>query len=142
MSDKILIVDDEPNVLSALRRQLRKTCQAEVDTTTHPEHVLDLIAQHGPYAVVVSDMRMPYKDGLRLLQEIKKAAPDTMRIMLTGEVNIQVAADAVNVANVFRFLSKPCSIEKLIEAISDGIDAHRQIIIEREPLSSSGASNQ
>jgi len=106
---KILCVDDEPNVLKAYKRGLRSNFA--IDIATSGGEALQFIESRGPYAVIVSDMRMPQMNGIELLNTVKQCAPDTVRIMLTGNADQQTAIDAVNPGEIFRFLNKPCQPE-------------------------------
>ena len=117
---KILIVDDEPNVVQAFQRQLRK--KFRVDVATSGPAALNMMETSGPYGVVVSDMRMPGMNGLQLLQRVKQKFPQSIRIMLTGNVDHQTVIDAVNEGSVFRFLTKPCSTEAMAGALTAGLD--------------------
>ncbi|HEB79963.1 MAG TPA: response regulator, partial [Rhodospirillales bacterium] len=82
MTGKILIIDDDANLLAGLRRQFRK--QFDLSTARSGEQALALVESEGPFAVVVSDMRMPGMNGVGVLGALRKAAPDTVRMMLTG----------------------------------------------------------
>lgn len=121
LNQKVLLVDDEPKVLSALRRQLRR--QFHVFTAVSGCEGLALLEESGPFAVVVSDMRMPGMDGLAFLREVKRRAPGTTRIMLTGNDDQETAMAAVNDGCVFRFHRKPCPKEVLSASIEAGIEA-------------------
>lgn len=132
MNEKILCVDDEPNVLDAYRRTLRKRFNIEV--ALGGEAALEAIAQRGPYAVVVADMRMPGMNGIELLARVKEIAPMTVRMMLTGNADLQTAVDAVNQGHIFRFLSKPCSPEDFAKALEAGLEQHRLLVAERQLL--------
>ena len=129
---KILCVDDESNVLQGIKRQLRK--QFHIDVAEGGQKGLEAITGNGPYAVVVSDMRMPGMDGAEFLAKVKRCAPQTVRMMLTGNSDQQTAIEAVNKGSIFRFLNKPCSTEDLVAAISDGIEQYRLITVEKEVL--------
>jgi response regulator RpfG family c-di-GMP phosphodiesterase len=133
MNDRILCVDDDPNVLQAYQRALRKRFHLEI--ALGPEEALDAVVSHGPFAVVVADMRMPGMDGVQLLAKVRKHAPDTVRIMLTGNADQQTAIDAVNEGHIFRFLTKPCPPEVFARALEAGIEQHRLITAERDLLS-------
>jgi DNA-binding NtrC family response regulator len=76
MSNRVLFVDDEQNVLDGIRRQLRN--RLEVETANGAAAGLELIAAKGPFAVVVSDMRMPEMNGARFLAKVNEIAPDTV----------------------------------------------------------------
>ncbi|HBA85015.1 MAG TPA: two-component system response regulator [Verrucomicrobia bacterium] len=130
--DKILFIDDEPSVLDGFRRQLRK----DFDLVTAPggEEGLKLVEKEGPFPVIVSDMHMPFMNGIQVLAKARELAPDTVRIMLTGMADLQTAMNAVNQGNIFRFLTKPCSIESLSMALQAGVAQYRLITAERELL--------
>lgn len=130
--EKILLVDDEQSVLDGFQRQLRRKYQME--TAISGRDGLQKIASCGPFAVVVSDMRMPSMDGIAFLMEVRKAAPESVRIMLTGNADQQTAVDAINRGAIFRFLTKPCSHENLTGAIDAGIEQYRLITAEKELL--------
>jgi response regulator RpfG family c-di-GMP phosphodiesterase len=118
-NERILLVDDDPYLLNAFRRQLRG--QYELETTESPENALQLICESGPYAVIVSDMQMPEMNGLELLRRCHLQAPRTVRIVLTGNADQQTAIDAINQGEIFRFLVKPCETEELIATIGDAV---------------------
>lgn len=132
MSEKVLCVDDDSRVLDAYRRGLRK--QFAIDTALGGEEALSAIDSQGPYAVVVSDMRMPGMDGVRLLGKIRQQAPDTVRIMLTGNADLQTAIEAVNEGNIFRFLTKPCPPETLAKSLTAGVRQYQLVMTEKELL--------
>lgn len=129
---KILFVDDEPNVLAAFQRQLRK--QFNVETALGPIEGLAVLQNHRDYAVVVADMRMPEMNGVEFLAKVKEMAPDIVRMMLTGNADQSTAIDAINQGNIFRFLSKPCPSEALIGALEAGLRQHQLVMAERELL--------
>lgn len=132
MSEKILLVDDEPHVLNGFQRRLGD--RFEIVTAPGGREGLEALNQVGPFAVVVADMRMPVMDGIRFLQEVKKQAPDTVRVMLTGNADMQTAIDAVNSGSIFKFLTKPCPVELFSETLRDGIKQYQLVIAERELL--------
>ena len=132
MSAKILFVDDEPSVLSGYERTLHK--EFEVTTAGGGELGLQAMREHGPFAVVVSDMRMPGMSGSQFLAKARELAPDTVRMLLTGYSDLGAAVEAVNEGNIFRFLTKPCSKEILIAAISAGIAQYELVRSEKELL--------
>ncbi|MFH1410383.1 MAG: HD domain-containing phosphohydrolase [Patescibacteria group bacterium] len=132
MGEKVLFVDDEQNVLDAIKRQLRK--KFNVDTALGPDQGLIAVNRNGPYAVVVSDLRMPGMDGIEFLSRVRKIAPHTVRVMLTGNADLESAIYAVNQGNVFQFLTKPCTEDALTNALNLGIKQYRLIIAERELL--------
>ncbi len=129
---KILLVDDEPNVLNALNRQLR--LRYEVDTAGSGAEALKKIRAAGPYAVVVSDLSMPGMDGIELLREVAKIHNSTVRIILTGNADQQSAIDAINKGEAFRFLTKPCFGFALQNEIDAGVELYRLRVSEKELL--------
>lgn len=132
MSERVLIVDDDANVLAGYQRQLRR--EFELVTAESGSAGIELLARKGPFAVVVSDMRMPIMDGIGFLTEVRLQAPDSIRMMLTGNADLQTCIDAVNEGSIFRFLTKPCSPEALISAIHAGIRQYRLVVSEHELL--------
>jgi hypothetical protein len=89
---------------------------------------------NGPYAVVISDMRMPGMSGAQFLANARKSAPDTVRMLLTGYTDLSAAMEAVNDGNIFRFLTKPCGKEILVPAINAGVEQNELIRSEKELL--------
>lgn len=131
-SDRVLIVDDEANLLSGLRRMLGQ--KFDIAVAGGGAEALDLVAREGPFAVVVSDMRMPGMDGLELLRRLQDVAPDTVRMMLTGNAEQKTAVDAINSGAIFRFFNKPCSMKVLSEGIEAGLRQYRLATAEKALL--------
>ncbi|NTV52038.1 MAG: response regulator [Candidatus Firestonebacteria bacterium] len=131
-TEKMLFVDDDANLLAALQRTQRK--QFDVDIAASGEAGLAMFDKHGPYAVVVSDMRMPVMNGAQFLAKVRELAPDCIRIMLTGQADMKDAIEAVNRGNIFRFLTKPCSNETLAQTLDAGLQQYRLVHAERELL--------
>lgn len=129
---RVLCIDDEPNLLAALERQLRK--QFDIHTAVGPEAGLQKIATDGPFAVVVSDLRMPGMTGIEFLSRVRKKYPDTVRIMLTGQADLSTAIGAVNEGNIFQFLTKPCPTDVLARALTSALEQHQLVCAERELL--------
>jgi response regulator RpfG family c-di-GMP phosphodiesterase len=132
MTSKVLCVDDNPNVLAALKRNLRK--RFDLDTAEGGELALEMMDRDGPYSVIVADMQMPGMNGIELLTRARRKAPDTVRIMLTGNADQRTPVDAVNVGHIFLFLNKPCPVETMVQALEDGIKQYHLTIAERELL--------
>lgn len=125
-------MDDEINLLRALERQYRK--QFEIRIAAGPELGLEAIAAGGPFAVVVSDLRMPAMTGIEFLTRVSKISPDTVRVMLTGQADLQDAIAAVNEGHVFRILTKPCAPELLVRTLEAALTQYQLITAERELL--------
>ena len=136
MSDRqlprVVCVDDEARVLEGLVLHLRK--DYEVHTALSGDEALKVLKQVGGAAVVVSDMRMPGMDGASLLHRVMNLHPDATRILLTGDPGRDTAATAVNKAQIFRFLTKPCPPDQLRAAVESGVMQHRLINAERSIL--------
>ena len=123
--EKILLVDDEANILEGYQRQLRK--KFEVHIALGGEQGLKTLRAQGPFAVVVSDCRMPGMDGNQFLSCVRQFHQDTVRMMLTGNTGQDTAMEAVNQGAIFRFLTKPCSPETLYNALKAGVKQYRLI---------------
>ncbi|MFK8113213.1 MAG: response regulator [Rubripirellula sp.] len=132
MSEKILLVDDEPNVLQGYKRHLRK--KYDIELAIGGAAAVEAVKAKGPFAVVVSDMQMPEMSGVELLSKIQMMNEYTVRIMLTGNADQKTAVDAVNEGNIFRFLSKPCDSEQLAKSLDAGLEMHRLQTAEAELL--------
>jgi response regulator RpfG family c-di-GMP phosphodiesterase len=132
MTRKILFVDDEQALLDSFRNLLRR--QFDVYTALGPEEGLRVIQGPERFAVVVSDLKMPGMDGIAFLGRVREISPDTVRMMLTGFADVDVATKAVNEGQVFRFLTKPCSGETMAKALASGLEQHRLVTAERELL--------
>ncbi len=132
MTQKILMVDDEENILQAYTRVLRRRFTFE--TALGGGDALQILQDLGPFAVVVSDMRMPGMDGVELLAKVKDLYPDTVRVMLTGNADQATATEAVNRGSIFRFLTKPCDSETLAATLEAALAQHRLATAEKELL--------
>jgi response regulator RpfG family c-di-GMP phosphodiesterase len=130
MNPRILIVDDEPNVLSAYQRVMHRIY--EVRTATSAAQALEILSKDRDFAVIVSDMRMPGVSGLTLLKHAQRFAPDIVRIMLTGADDQKTAVDAVNSGQVFRFLRKPCPSHVFLATMEEAVKSHQTARHERE----------
>lgn len=108
---RLLLVDDEPNIVSALKRLLRSE-QYQIHTAHSGQQGLDLMAEQ-PVDVIVSDQRMPGMVGADFLRKAKERYPDTIRIMLSGYTELQSVTDAVNEGAIYKFLTKPWDDEQL-----------------------------
>ncbi|MEP6934211.1 MAG: HD domain-containing phosphohydrolase, partial [Nitrospirota bacterium] len=122
----------DPNILEGYKRQLRK--EFELVTAVGPEEGLRMVTEQGPFAVVVSDLQMPGMNGVEFLAKIRAHEPDTVRMLLTGNAELQAAIDAINQGQIFRFLTKPCTPEVLANALNAGLAQHHLITAERELL--------
>jgi response regulator RpfG family c-di-GMP phosphodiesterase len=134
MNRRVLCVDDDPNVLAGIQRNLRK--RFEIQTASSGPEALALLQNHGPYAVVLVDMQMPEMNGVQVLEHARRISPDSVRIMLTGNSDQETSVDAVNRGQIFRFLRKPCRPDELAAALDGGLMQYRLVTGERELLES------
>ncbi len=132
MAEMVLLVDDDSNILDGYRRGLSR--EFLLQTAMGGPQALDLVAENGPYAVVVSDMRMPGMDGIQLLTKIKALSPETTRVMLTGTSDLETAINAINEGNIFRFLSKPCGKEVMAKTLTAALAQYRLVTAEKNLL--------
>ena len=132
MTAKVLFVDDEVNILHSIKRELRK--RFEIYTAGSGTEALEILRNQGPFAVIVSDMRMPVMDGIKLLATVKNQYPETVRLMLTGNADQETAIEAVNKGQIFRFLNKPCPTSTLAMTIALALRQYSLITAEKELL--------
>lgn len=130
INERILFVDDEPNVLESYKRMLRG--QFTIMTALGGEAALKAFEKEGPFTVVISDIKMPHMDGITFLGKVRLSHPDTIRMVLTGYADLETSMNAVNQGDIFRFLTKPCDSEVLSKAIIAGIEQQRLTRAARE----------
>ena len=129
----LLCVDDEPAILDGLRRQLR----GHFRVTTAPGGIeaLNVIeSAPEPFAVIMSDMMMPTMNGAEFLRRARAAAPNSVRVLLTGQADIQSAAAAVNGGAISRFLTKPCNGDELVTTLNDCASQYALSLMEQDVL--------
>ncbi|HKT64164.1 HD domain-containing phosphohydrolase [Burkholderia sp. 22313] len=119
----ILLVDDEPSVLSALKRVLRPA-RYEILTADSGETALEILAST-EVDLIVSDMRMPNMSGAAFLSRARSLYPDTMRILLTGYSDIASIVEAVNEGGVYRYLNKPWDDHDLLMTLEQALEQRR-----------------
>lgn len=134
MTKTALLVDDETSLTNSVRRRLGSQCDL-VTANSGPEG-LEAITDDGPFAVIITDMRMPSMDGLGFIEKARPLAPESVFLMLTGNQDQDTAVRALNEGRVFRFLNKPCDIGVLKCAIDDGVRQYELIRHEKELLHS------
>lgn len=129
---RILCVDDEPRVLEGMKRTLGM--DFDVVTAEGGAQALALLIRRERFSLTISDMRMPGMDGAAYLERASQLAPDMVRILLTGQADMQAASRAINYGRIFRFLTKPCDGDALRRAVDDALDQHRLVTAEKELL--------
>jgi diguanylate cyclase (GGDEF)-like protein/PAS domain S-box-containing protein len=113
---KLLIVDDEPNITTALNRLLRREGY-QILTAGSGREALEILAVNSDVGVVLSDQRMPEMSGIELLSKIKVLYPDIIRIVLSGYTEVSTITEAVNKGAIYKFLTKPWEDEELREVV-------------------------
>ncbi len=131
MPHNVLLVDDEPNVLTGLRRALRKEPFDLLCATSAQEAFVLLQARS--VDVVVSDQDMPGMTGVTFLTRVRQAFPDTVRFMLTGKATLEVAIQAINEGAISRFFTKPCNPVDLAVTIRQTLQ-QRELMVEARRL--------
>lgn len=139
ISRRILCVDDEPNVLEGLRRQLRGRFQ--LTGAVGGEEGLAALREQGPFAVILSDYRMPNMNGVEFLRRAHEHAPETVLVMLTGQTELEVAVSALHEGHIFRFLNKPCERSLLEATLRDSLEQYRLVVTERQLRQELDAAN-
>lgn len=131
---RIMLVDDEPSILKALRRTLFDL-NCEVQTADSAQEALTIL-QENPADIVVSDMRMPGMDGAEFLTEVATQWPDSERILLTGYSDMESTIAAINKGKINYYLEKPWDDERLRKIINRSIDLidfrHRNELLEKQ----------
>jgi putative two-component system response regulator len=123
MSETILFVDDEQNVLNALKRLFADTGLKTVFTQS-PLQALEL-CRTDQIALLVSDNMMPEMKGVELLARVKTESPSTVKILMTAFADLPTALEAINSGEVFRFIVKPWENNGLMKAVSEGMARYR-----------------
>ncbi|MGS2716783.1 response regulator [Eionea flava] len=126
MKPKILLVDDERSIRSSLHRIFRKN-GFDVFEADGGAAALELL-NNETVDVVVSDQRMPGMNGTEFLTQVKQQYPQIGRIMLSGQSDFDDLCDAINEANIYRFLPKPWSEEQLVEIV-------KEVVAQKESVS-------
>ena len=110
----LLLVDDEENILAAMRRVLRREGY-RILTAGSGQEGLELLAAN-PVDVIVSDQRMPNMSGVEFLRQARAMYPETVRIVLSGYTELQSITDAINEGAIYKFLTKPWEDELIRES--------------------------
>ena len=120
----IVCVDDDPAILTLVARVLN---EYDVRTTELATQALRWITQ-GEVAVVVSDYDMPDMTGAQLLGQVKRACPETVRVLLTGRRELEAAVDGINQGEIFRFLSKPFNHLELRATVAEAVERYNVMV--------------
>jgi serine phosphatase RsbU (regulator of sigma subunit)/CheY-like chemotaxis protein len=122
---KLMVVDDEIDNLELLYRTFRREFQ--VFKAVSGQEALEILEQEGEMAIIISDQRMPLMNGTEFLSKTLESYPDTIRILLTGYIDIDYLVDAINAAKVFKYITKPCYPEDLYQVVLQGVDAYKLV---------------
>jgi len=132
VDERILFVDDEKSVLDGFRRLLHG--EFEIQTALGGSQALAELHLFGPYAIVISDMNMPDMNGAEFLGRVRQLAPTTVRMLLTGYKDVNIAIAAVNEGRIFRYLTKPCKKSDLVQAITMGLVQYHTNVEDKEMI--------
>lgn len=130
---RLLLLDDEIHVVQALQRELRRSYPAEkltIEIFTDPEQAL-LRSGETEFDVVVSDYRMPGINGIDFLKMIKGTQPDAIRIVLSASTEFETVMQAINQAEVFRYIPKPWQAQDLVATLAAAFARHDQTVEDR-----------
>ncbi len=119
MPEKILIVDDEPDMLKLLSMIIRDKTPYEITTTNNPVEAVELVRK-GSFDIVITDLKMPGLDGLQLLDEVKKRDEDVPVIIITAYGTIDAATEAIQKGG-FDFITKPFKKEQILFTIEKAV---------------------
>lgn len=123
MAEQILFVDDEKSVHDGIERLLHG--EFSISRAQDAVQGLASIQLFGPYAIVISDLRMPGMDGASFLAQVHQMAPNTVTMLLTGFRDLDAAIVALNEGHIFRYLKKPCKKEELVRVLHAGLAQYR-----------------
>lgn len=130
---RILLVDDEQNVLNALRRELEDGY--EIETFSNPENALQR-CHETQFDLVVADYKMPQMNGIEFLKQFGKLQPNATRIILSGQADTNVLVNAINDTHIYRFIDKPWDQTELAATLSQAL-AYREVLLENRRLTDS-----
>ncbi len=135
---RLMLVDDEVNILSSLRRALNAMPQGtfggtlQVEVFHSPAQALARAAEQA-FDLVISDYRMPEMDGVEFLEKLREIQPNVARLILSGYADLKALVAAINRAEIFRFIAKPWDDHDLASSIRQALE-HRQLITENARL--------
>lgn len=133
MEHRILLVDDEPNILAALKRMLRHGTDEglwpalKVESFAEPAAALARACECR-FSLAISDYRMPGMDGVELLSALREQQPECVRVILSGQTDYTGLMDAINRAHIARFIPKPWIERELLFAVRQLLNAHEALI--------------
>lgn len=120
---KIAFIDDEPRILRSLKMHFRQS--HDVFTTTNSTELMEYVSTHD-VQVVISDQRMPDKQGTEVLRDIKEVSPNTIRILLTGYADLNAVIESVNEGEIYRYITKPWQNDELKKIVNKATEIAQQ----------------
>lgn len=120
----ILIVDDEPHILSSLKRVLEGE-DKEIHLASDAEEAWKMLQEKGETEVIICDNKLPGMMGVDFFMKVKRLYPDTIKILITGYPDLNSAMDAINKAHIWRYILKPIEIEELKVLVKQAFDYYR-----------------
>ena len=120
---KIAFIDDEPRILRSLKMHFRQS--HDVFITTDASELMKYVSEHD-VQVVISDQRMPDKQGTEVLREVKETSPNTIRILLTGYADLNAVIDSVNEGEIYRYITKPWQNDELKKVVNKATEIAQQ----------------
>jgi len=138
MKQRIMIVDDEINILNAMKRLISYSLRIHGDETvavevfSDPDQALKRL-QEVHFGVIISDYKMPKMSGVDFLAAARAIQPDSFRMILSGYADLNAIIAAINIAGIQRFAAKPWVDHELISVISEGLRIH-QLTMENKAL--------
>lgn len=130
---RFMLLDDEVNVLRALQRTLREwypESAVKVEMFTDPEQAL-LRMGEVKFDLIVSDYRMPQMNGIDFLRMARAIQPDAVRLVLSASTEFDTILNAINHAEIFRYIAKPWRADELCDTIDHALARHDQVVVER-----------
>lgn len=131
---RLLLVDDETNILQALRRTLMRAFQGEelrIELFEEP-HAALARAEETAFDLVISDYRMPTMDGVSFLKAFRARQPDAIRLILSGTTDFDTLVSAINEAEIHRYLIKPWADEEVVATVRAALEKHAQTLEDRQ----------
>jgi CheY-like chemotaxis protein len=123
---KLLLVDDDERLLRSLTRVLKSSY--DIQTESNPYRALVALEDDGPFAAIVCDLTMPGVDGIEFLEQAHAEAPETPRVLLTGNATLPASIEAVNRAHITSLLTKPVAPEELLRSIDAAVTQHTELV--------------
>ena len=135
----VLVIDDEPEVLNTLNRQLRR--EFEVFIAHNSDEALAILHEH-PIQIVISDERMPGVTGSEFFSHIKEEYPGAIRLLLTGYADLQAVIQAINQGHIYRYITKPWDATEIRTIVREAYDRYRMIARSEHLLNELQAANE